>query len=66
MISFVKTKANVSKRMIVIYFIRYYKQSVKISLTSDDLKSFYEDKWVKVSPIFHTCNTRSLWRGHEF
>ena len=54
MISFGKTEVNFSKRMIVIEFIRYFKHSVKCSSTSEELKSVYEGKWVKVSPIFHT------------
>ena len=62
MISFRKTKANILKRMIVIHFIRYFKHFVKFSLTSDKLKSSYGCKGVKVSPIFHTSSTRSLWQ----
>ena len=57
-ISFGKTKVNISKRMIVIDFLRYFKHSVKFSLTSDELKSFYEGKWVKKFPQFFILATR--------
>ena len=44
--AFGKTEANISKRIIVIDFIRYFKHYVKFSLTSDELKSLSEGKWV--------------------